>query len=53
MSRGLRGCSAQLAHPGFLTAAGNAAIYAPFPQRILPMTQFMVRHRGEETGAIQ
>jgi hypothetical protein len=37
--------------PAGMTAAGNSAIYVPFPQRILPTTQFTVRHRGEETVA--
>jgi hypothetical protein len=37
--------------PVGMTAAGNSAIYVPLPQRILPTTQLMVRHRGEEAVA--
>jgi len=37
--------------PVGMTAAGNSAIYVPLPQRIVPSTQFMVRHRGAETVA--
>jgi len=37
--------------PVGMTAAGNAAIYVPLPQRIVPNVQFMVRHRGEEAVA--
>jgi predicted permease len=37
--------------PVGMTAAGNSAIYVPLPQRILPATQLIVRHLGEETVA--
>ena len=37
--------------PVGMTAAGNAAIYVPMPQRVLPTTTLIVRHTGEETAA--
>jgi predicted permease len=37
--------------PVGMTAAGNAAIYVPMPQRVVPMTTIIVRHFGEETAA--
>lgn len=37
--------------PVGMTAAGNAAIYVPLPQRVLPVTRAIVRHFGEEATA--
>jgi predicted permease len=37
--------------PVGMTPAGNSAVYLPLPQRVLPATQLMVRHLGEETVA--
>jgi hypothetical protein len=37
--------------PVGMVAAGNSAVYVPFPQAPLPSTRFIVRHSGEEAAA--